>query len=77
MELFDDMNDNGRLIGMNSGLDGLKQRRLNDIYWGIRFATVVYCASEVENELGEKDMKSCAPAAIEKVVNTSGLYEIA
>jgi len=43
---------------MNSVLEGLRQRRLDDIHWEIWLATESSCAMEVEKEAGEKDTNS-------------------
>ena len=41
---------------INSALEGLRQRRLDDIHRETRFTTLSSFAMEMENELGEKDM---------------------
>ena len=41
---------------MNSVLDGLRHRRLDDIHRDTRLTTLSSFAMEVEKELGEKDM---------------------
>ena len=41
---------------MNSVLEGLRQRRLDDIHSETKFTTFSSCAMEVEKEVGEKDM---------------------
>ena len=48
---------------INSVLEGLRQRRLDDIHWETRLTTLSKCAMEVEKELGEKDMKSWVSSA--------------
>jgi len=46
----------GRPRMINSVLEGLRQRRFNDIHLEIRLTTLSSCAMEVVNEFGEKDM---------------------
>ena len=46
----------GRPRMMNSVLEGLRHRRLDDIHWETRLTTLSSFAMEVEKELGEKDM---------------------
>ena len=53
----------GRSIMINSVLEGLKQRRLDDIHLEIWFATESRCTIEVEKEVGKKDMGSWVSSA--------------
>ena len=41
---------------MNSVLEGLRERRLDDIHCEIRLTAFSNCVMEVEKELGKKDM---------------------
>ena len=47
-----------RPIKMNYVMEGLRQRRLDDIHWEIWLATESSCEIEVEKEAGEKGMIS-------------------
>jgi len=46
----------GRPRMMNSVLEGLRQRRLDDIHWEMRSTTLSNFAMAVEKEAGEKEM---------------------
>ena len=53
----------GRPVMMNSVLEGMRQRRLDDIHWKIWLTTESNCEIEVEKEAGEKDMNSWVSSA--------------
>ena len=52
-----------RPIMMNSVLEGLRQRRLDDIHLDIWFTTDRSCVIEVGKKAGEKDMNSWVSSA--------------
>ena len=47
----------------NFVLEGLRQRKLEDIRWEIWFTIFSSCASEVDIELVEEDMKNWVSSA--------------
>jgi len=60
-----------RPIMMNSVLEGLRQRRLDDIFWEIWLTTERICAIEVEKRPGEKIwIVGCHPHRDDGVMST-------